>query len=133
VHAQVTTTAPSLTGRILSYLLECMSADLLGAFKGRPQERFGLNALLQATLDVEFVNQTLSQYGTPRARELQQDIYVELDHRSDAPARTALHKELSEMKTTLTALRRASRAEFLCFRQKKGSSSGASGGSGSKG
>jgi len=119
VHAQVITTTATLTHRIISFLLEHLSFQLLNAFKSRPFEKFSLSALLQATLDVEFVNQTLNQFNTDRARELQQEIYVELDKRSDGPARTALQKELADMRTVLTGLRRGTRAEFLCFRQKK--------------
>lgn len=110
VHSQVTTTAPSLTFPILSFLLEAMSKELLEAFKTR--KKFTLGELLQATLDVEFVNQTLSQFNTPRASEFQQQIYVELDRGSDAEARQGLQKELGEMKTILSQLRRYSRAEL---------------------
>lgn len=110
VHSQVTTTAPSLTFPILSFLLETMSKELLEAFKQR--RKFALGELLQATLDVEFVNQTLSQFNTPRASDFQQQIYVELDRGSDAEARQGLQKELGEMKTILSQLRRYSRAEL---------------------
>lgn len=110
VHSQVTTTAPSLTFPILSFLLEAMSKDLLEGFKHR--KKFTLGELLQATLDVEFVNQTLSQFNTPRASDFQQQIYVELDRGSDAEARQGLQKELGEMKTILSQLRRYSRAEL---------------------
>ncbi|KAI5781456.1 exocyst complex component Sec5-domain-containing protein [Geopyxis carbonaria] len=120
VHAQVTTTAPSLVQQILSYLLEQLSKELLESFKQR--SKFTLGELLQATLDVEFVNQTLSQFSTPKASEWQQMVYVELDRGSDAAARQGLQKELAEMKRILSTLRKYSRAEFLCFRAKKASS-----------
>src|ERR1700712_5638908 len=57
VHSQVSTTASSLTSQVLSYLLEQASRELLDAFKLR--QRYSLAALMQATLDVEFVAQTL--------------------------------------------------------------------------
>lgn len=119
VHAQVVTTTSVLLQRIISFMLESFSLNLLHTFKNHPTEKFRLNALLQATLDVEFVNQTLSQFVTPRAQELQSEIYVELDRRSDAPSRAALHKELADLRNVLMGLRRNTRAEFLCFRQKR--------------
>src|SRR5271168_3114761 len=81
VHTQVSTTASSLTSQVLSYLLEQVSKELLDAFKQRP--RYSLQALMQATLDVEFVTQTLTQYTTDRASETQSHIYQELDKRTD--------------------------------------------------
>lgn len=110
VHSQITTTAPSLTHPILSYLLESISNELLEAFKQR--RKFSLGELLQAALDVEFVNQTLSQYNTPRASELQQGVYVELDRGSDAEARLGLREGLGGMKKILGGLRGGSRAEL---------------------
>lgn len=110
VHSQVTTTAPSLTQPILSHLLEQLSKELLEAFKQR--KRFNLGELLQATLDVEFVNQTLSQFNTSRAKDWQQKIYLELDRGSDAEARQGLQGELAGMKSILSQLRKYSRAEL---------------------
>lgn len=110
VHAQVTTTAPSLIPQVLQHLLKHLSLELLESFRRR--ERFSLGELLQATLDVEFVNQTLSQFSTPEASDAQQKVYVELDRGSDAEARTGLQKELTDMKRILSSLRRSSRAEL---------------------
>ncbi|KAI5814277.1 exocyst complex component Sec5-domain-containing protein [Pyronema omphalodes] len=117
VHAQVTITAPSLVQQVLSYLLEKLSHELLESFRQR--KSFNLGELLQATLDVEFVNQTLSQYNTPKSQEAQQMVYVELDRGSDVEARQGLQAELGQMKNVLSSLRRYSRAEFKCFRSKK--------------
>lgn len=110
VHAQVTITAPSLVQRVLSCLLEQLSYQLLECFKQR--KSYTLGELLQATLDVEFVNQTLSQFNTPKSSEYQQLVYVELDRGSDGDARLGLQKELGEMKRILSSLRRYSRAEL---------------------
>jgi exocyst complex component 2 len=117
VHSQVSTTATSLTPQVLSYLLEQTSRELLDAFRSRP--RYSLGALMQATLDVEFVAQTLSQYTTDRASELQSQIYQELDGRTDNEARAKLQSELPEMRSVLKRLREASKSEFACFRKPK--------------
>ncbi|KFY36536.1 hypothetical protein V495_07800 [Pseudogymnoascus sp. VKM F-4514 (FW-929)] len=115
VHTQVATTASSLTPQILSYLLEQVSRDLLDAFKQR--SRYTLASLMQATLDVEFVAQTLSQYATDRAGQLQSDIYQELDKGTDNDARVKLQSELPEMRAVLKRLREGSRSEFACFKK----------------
>ncbi|KAK3990021.1 putative exocyst complex component [Cladorrhinum sp. PSN332] len=117
VHTQVSTTASGLTSQVLSYLLEQASRELLDAFKTRP--RYNLEALMQATLDVEFVAQTLSHYTTDRASELQSAIYQELDGRTDNDARARLQGELPEMRAVLKRLKEASKSEFACFRKTK--------------
>lgn len=110
VHAQVTTTAPALVHRVISHLLIELSRELLEGFKKR--KRFTLSELLQATLDVEFINQTLREFTTPKASEWQQMVYVELDRGSDSEARQGLQKELGEMKRILSQLRTNSRNEL---------------------
>lgn len=115
VHTQVSTTASNLTSQVLSYLLEQTSRELLEAFKQR--QRYTLASLMQATLDVEFVAQTLSQYTTDRASEMQSQIYQELDKGTDNDARTRLQSELPEMRAVLKRLREGSRSEFACFKK----------------
>ncbi|KAK4042844.1 exocyst complex component Sec5-domain-containing protein [Parachaetomium inaequale] len=128
VHTQVSTTAASLTTEVLSYLLEQASRELLEAFKARA--RYDLEALMQATLDVEFVAQTLSHYTTDRASELQSAIYQELDGRTDNDARARLQAELPEMRAVLKRLREASKGEFACFRKPKRAAGAGVGGGG---
>ncbi|OAA56703.1 exocyst complex component [Niveomyces insectorum RCEF 264] len=152
VHAQVSTTAaPALTQQVLSHLLETTTRELLDALKQQPGTSgtsgtsggggrgqgtggglFDLNGLMQATLDVEFFAQALSQYTTERAGELQSQIYQALDARTDDVARARLQNELPEMRSVLKRLRETSRNEFACFRKPKrsGGGGGSSGGGG---
>ncbi|KAA8574197.1 hypothetical protein EYC84_005710 [Monilinia fructicola] len=115
VHTQVSTTASSLTAQVLSYLLEQVSLEFLEAFKQR--QRFPLNSLMQATLDIEFVAQTMSQYTTDRATETSSQIYLELDKGTDGEARARLQKILPGMRVDLKRLREASKSEFACFKK----------------
>lgn len=115
VHTQVSTTASSLTGQVLSYLLEQVSLEFLEAFKQR--QRFPLNSLMQATLDIEFVAQTMNQYTTERATETSSQIYQELDKGTDGEARARLQKILPGMRVDLKRLREASKSEFSCFKK----------------
>ncbi|PKS08998.1 hypothetical protein jhhlp_003611 [Lomentospora prolificans] len=117
VHSQVSTTAPSLTAQVLSFLLEQISRELLETYRLRP--KYSLQALMQATLDVEFIAQTLNQYTTERASELQGQVYQELDSRTDDSTRAKLQSELPEMRSVLKKLREASKMEFACFRKPK--------------
>ncbi|KAI1112799.1 exocyst complex component Sec5-domain-containing protein [Nemania sp. NC0429] len=117
VHTQVSTTAPSLTSQVVSFLLEQFSRELLEVFKSRP--RYALGALMQATLDVEFVAQTLSQYTTEKTSGFQTEIYAMLDARTDNQDRSRLQDELPGMRELLKRLREQSRTEFACFKKQR--------------
>lgn len=118
VHTEVSTTASPLTTTILSHLLEQMSGAFLDAFEKR--SRYPLAALCQATLDVEFVAQTMSQYTTKKASETQSKLYVALDERTTQDASKQLQGELPEMRNILKRLREGTRSEFLCFKKERG-------------
>lgn len=79
---------------------------------------------MQATLDIEFVAQTLTQYTTEKAGEVQSAIYSELDKGTDDVARQALQRELPEMRAVLKKLREGSRGVFGCFRRSRSGRSG---------
>lgn len=122
-HTEVSTTSPPLVGQILSYLLEQSSLALISAFRTR--QRYSLAALMQATLDVEFLAQTLNNYTTDRASEVQSQVYVTLDERTDDQARERLEKELPEMRGVLKRLREGTKGEFGCFRRERRGREGA--------
>jgi len=117
VHTEVSTSATALTNQILSYLLEQVSTSLLAAFKQRPS--YTLPALMQATLDVELIAQTLSNYTTEKASEIQSQIYLILDQRTDHDARMRLQGELPEMRATLKRLREGTKGQFGCFKKER--------------
>jgi exocyst complex component 2 len=132
IHTEVTTTLPtaptsnntsssysaaSLTHAILSELLTQVSSALLEGFKERP--KYTLPALMQATLDTEFIAQGLSHYATDEAAKIQNQIYLELDQRTNNDARARLQAELGEMRGVLKRLREGTRGEFACFRKVK--------------
>ena len=117
VHTEVSTTAAPLTDQILSHLLEQMSLAFLDAFKQRA--RYPLAGLMQATLDVEFVAQTMSQHTTKKATDTQSEIYIQLDQGTTPDAGKRLQGELPEMRQVLKRLREGTRSEFLCFKREK--------------
>ena len=118
-HTEVSTTTPGpLTNQVLSHLLEQMSEAFLDAFRHR--DKYYLPALMQATLDMEFVAQTMSQYTTKRASEIQSQIYVVLDEKTTSEASKSLQAELPEMRLVLKKLREGTKTQFLAFRRERG-------------
>lgn len=76
--------------------------------------------LSQATLEIEFMHQTLTKYVTPSAAKTLSELYNKI---SQAYARKSgdenLQTHLDGVKKTLAETRRATGIEFLCFRQTK--------------
>ena len=125
IHTEVSTTVSQsgsssfLLNEILSFMLEKVSQALLDGFKERKPNMYTLSALMQATLDTEFIAQTMSQYATTKAGEIQSQIYMELDKRSANDARARLQQELGEMRVMLKKLREQSRNVFGCFKKQR--------------
>lgn len=140
VHTEITTTIPIQTGEahpsapsapvrthpllanVLTHLVTKISSSLLAAFQSRP--KYTLPALMQATLDTEFIAQTLSQYVTEEASSIQGQIYLELDRRTNNEARTKLQAELGEMRGILKSLREKTKGEFSCFKKARSGAKG---------
>lgn len=123
-HTEISTTimlpntsSSTLLQEILSFMLENISQALVDGFKERKSNRYSLAALIQATLDTEFIAQTMSQYASKRTGEIQNEIYVELDKRTTNDARADLQKELGVMRGVLKKLREQSRNSFGCFKR----------------
>ena len=74
----------------------------------------------QATLEIEFMHQTLSRYVTGSADKTLSELYTKI---SQAYAKRTgdenLQAHLDGVKKTLADARRATGIEFLCFRQTK--------------
>ncbi|KAJ9636784.1 Exocyst complex component S5 [Coniosporium tulheliwenetii] len=83
---------------------------LIEAFKLR--EEYDLLALMQATLDTEFLAQTLGAYTTDKASQVQSNIYTELDARTSEHARRGLQSELGGLRGVLKGLREGTRVEL---------------------
>jgi exocyst complex component 2 len=80
-----------------------------------------MGGMLQATLEIEFMHQTLSQHVSPRADQTLQSIYKTISqsyYRRPTPnSAQELQQELEGLKRTLVASRRATALQFLCFRR----------------
>ncbi|OAD75620.1 hypothetical protein PHYBLDRAFT_132744 [Phycomyces blakesleeanus NRRL 1555(-)] len=119
VHAQVSSVTRQLIHRALSLLLENMANDCLESF--RQVERFGMGGMLQATLEIEFMHQTLSQYLTPTASETLHLIYQTLEYAYNPQQQHSgnLQSELNHVKELLVFSRKSTVVQFLCFKQNK--------------
>ncbi|BGP36516.1 Exocyst complex component S5 [Rhodotorula kratochvilovae] len=118
VHAQVSATARPLVARTLGSLVEELARVALEAFS--KVERFGMGGMLQATLEIEFMHQTLSQHVSDQADKTLQSIYKTISqsyYRRPNSSAQELQQELEGLKRTLVASRRATALQFLCFRR----------------
>lgn len=121
VHSVTSTTSPgsTLTPRILKSLFESTATSLIRTFSSPRLPSISLPQLMQATLDVEFISQTLASCTTDKASQTQTDIYQVLDQKTDNVARTRLQDELGGLRVGLKRLREGRRGEFGCFRRVK--------------
>ncbi|KAF9931299.1 hypothetical protein BGZ65_004944 [Modicella reniformis] len=117
VHAQISEIAPPLVSRALSALLVNMAQDCLKCFQ--QVERFGMGGMLQATLEMEFMNHTLSQYQTPSSDEILQIIYGTIDRAYQSEGGENLQAEMAALKKVLSDARRATQIQFMCFKKPK--------------
>ncbi|RMZ71877.1 exocyst complex component sec5 [Pyrenophora seminiperda CCB06] len=119
VHTESSTTSAPLTPRILRSLFESTTASLISTFQSDKLTTISLPQLMQATLDVEFMAQTLASYTTEKASQIQTDIYQVLDQKTDNAARVRLQEELGSLRVVLKRLREGTKVQFACFRRIK--------------
>lgn len=137
IHAQVSRVSEGLLDRVLHALVEDAADEALRSFQ--QVKRFGMGGMLrvgnyrrlfgslpnayyvrQATLEIEFLHQTLARYVSPVATKTLSELYNKI---SMAYARRAgdenLQAHLDNVKKILAESRRATSIEFMCFRQPK--------------
>ncbi|KAF9459756.1 exocyst complex component Sec5-domain-containing protein [Collybia nuda] len=118
IHAQVSRAAEPLLDRTLSTLVNELAEESLRCF--RQVKRFGMGGMLRATLEIEFMHQTLGRYVTPSAAKTLSDLYNKISQAyARRPGDENLQSNLDGVKKTLAETRRATGIEFLCFRQTK--------------
>jgi len=118
VHAQVSQVAPPLLDRALNVLVESLVEEALRCFK--QVKRFGMGGMLRATLEIEFMHQTLSRYVTTNTAKMLSDLYTKISQAyARRPGDENLQGNLDGVKRTLSDTRRRTGIEFLCFRATK--------------
>lgn len=74
----------------------------------------------QATLEIEFMHQTLSRYITSNTAKMLSDLYTKISQAyARRPGDENLQSNLDGVKRTLSETRRKTGIEFLCFRVTK--------------
>ncbi|KAI0249742.1 exocyst complex component Sec5-domain-containing protein [Lactifluus subvellereus] len=118
VHAQISDIAPPLLDRALNALVENLVEEALRCFK--QVKRFGMGGMLRATLEIEFMHQTLSRYVTSNTAKMLSDLYTKISQAyARRPGDENLQSNLDGVKRILNETRRRTRVEFLCFRVTK--------------
>ncbi|KAI9508088.1 exocyst complex component Sec5-domain-containing protein [Russula earlei] len=118
VHAQISEVAPPLLDRALNALVDSLVEEALKCF--RQVKRFGMGGMLRATLEIEFMHQTLSRYVTTNAAKTLSDLYTKISQAyARRPGDENLQGSLDGVKRILSETRRRTGIEFLCFRATK--------------
>ena len=141
VHAEVSATARNLLERTLAALIVDTVEQALECF--RQIRQFGRGGMLrvavsvwaqlevqadtvhQATLEIEFMHQTVVQYVNDSASRTLTEIYTTISNAyaqrqgGIRGADEGLQQELSGVKQTLLEVRRVTTVQFKCFRRPK--------------
>ncbi|KAL7419826.1 Exocyst complex component S5 [Cryptotrichosporon argae] len=117
-HARVGDVAPALVGRVLGALIDRVADVALDCFRAVPA--FGTGGMLTATLEIEFLHQSVGALVSAHAKDMLGQIYDIISHayrRQQSP--DALERDLDAMRKILSEARRATGVETMCFKQKK--------------
>ncbi|KAG2338040.1 hypothetical protein BDR05DRAFT_1044844 [Suillus weaverae] len=118
IHAQISRVAENLLERGMHALVENVAQDALLSFK--QVKRFGMGGMLRATLEIEFMHQTLARYVSPPAAKTLSELYNKISQAyARRPGDENLQGNLDSVKKTLAESRRATGIEFMCFRAAK--------------
>lgn len=111
-HAQISSTAPAILPRVMSALVESFAADLLSSF--RKISSFNMGGMLQATLEVEFLHQTLGSNVSKQAGDTLQAVYGTIEKAYTGSGGVDL--ELGKVKGLLQKSRASTKYVYYCFR-----------------
>ena len=117
IHAAVFGSAPSQMEYIMTQLTSSVASSLKKCMLVVP--KFGLGGMLQATLDVEFLHQTLNDYVTKPTAEILRQVYATIEEKYDRTDHSRLKEELANVKKLLSATRKKTHTEFLCFKRSR--------------
>ncbi|KAH8927807.1 hypothetical protein BT69DRAFT_1347031 [Atractiella rhizophila] len=124
IHAQVSGVTPTLVNRVLERLVYELATITLTCFS--KVEAFGMGGMLQATLEIEFIHQTLPMFMTPKADETLQKVYATISAKKtrQKDSGAELQKDLEGLKKVLSESRKNTMLQFLAFKKPKGDREG---------
>lgn len=115
VHSDVSEVTPNLVKRVVERMMEELSQSIKDAFG--LITKMSMGGMLTATLEIEFLHQTLGQYVTADTKDILNDIYTSISQtftrRNDSGD---LQRELEDLKKILFEARRATSGHYLCFK-----------------
>ncbi|KAG8216446.1 exocyst complex component Sec5-domain-containing protein [Butyriboletus roseoflavus] len=118
IHAQVSRVSEGLIDRVIYTLVEDAADEALRSFQ--QVKHFGMGGMLRATLEIEFMHQTLARYVSPAATKTLSELYNKISMAyARRPGDENLQRHLDNVKRILAESRRATSIEFMCFRQAK--------------
>ncbi|OCF43322.1 exocyst protein [Kwoniella heveanensis CBS 569] len=124
-HARVGDIAPLLVDRVLDALVDGITEVALQCFQQIP--KYGTGGMLTATLEIEFLHQSVNAHVSSQANETLSKIY---DTISQAYRRQKsnddFNRELEGLRKLLSTSRKATGMETLCFRSNAAAPGGAS-------
>ncbi|KAJ3151245.1 hypothetical protein HDU89_002084 [Geranomyces variabilis] len=139
VHATVSAVSRALVARVLQELFYNLATDLLAAV--RTVEEYSWGGLLQATLETQFVHQTLASYERDFTTQVLALVYdsiergagmnatTETENAAESPVASSpvskqvppnqaqKDEQLSRVKMLLAEAKRATSVQFSCFRE----------------
>jgi exocyst complex component 2 len=114
-HAQVSNTSPAILPRVMAALVESFAADLLSCYRKVPS--FCMGGMLQATLEVEFLHQTLGSNVSKTAGDTLQAVYGTIEKAYVGAGGVDL--ELSKVKGLLQRSRASTKYVYACFKSSR--------------
>ncbi|KAJ3183125.1 hypothetical protein HDU87_007548 [Geranomyces variabilis] len=140
VHATVSAVSRALVARVLQELFSNLATDLLAAV--RTVEEYSWGGLLQATLETQFVHQTLASYERDSTTQVLALVYDSIERgagmnattdssgnaaespvafapgsKQVPPNQAQKDEQLSRVKMLLAEAKRATSVQFSCFRE----------------
>jgi exocyst complex component 2 len=118
VHSQVCEVSPTLVRRVIRELMSLLLQDLLNCY--RKVDGFSMGGMLQATLETEFIHQSLRGFETPAISAAFKLIYDSLEHsriKKEGDSTQEMEELLKKVKMIISNARKATGAQFLCFRE----------------
>lgn len=117
-HARVGDNAPALVDRVVENLIDRVCDTALDVF--RRVGRFGTGGMLTATLEIEFLNQSVAGYLSPHAKKVLKEVFNIISQGYRRPqGGESMQRDLENMRKILESTRRGAGVETLCFRRKE--------------
>ncbi|KAJ9050194.1 Exocyst complex component S5 [Entomophthora muscae] len=117
VHAETIKMADHLVKRVLTTLAELIAQEFLICF--RKLDQLSKQGALQATLEIEFIEQTLQPFNNFKITNTFKSVYgsVQQGHHAmgHPPFQNIQDKELRDLEKLIAAARHTTRTQFACF------------------